>query len=178
MGRACRDLCRAGRARRGANPRHHAGGRRCVLLVGGGAGADCRGGRAALPRDLDGRGICRVEGALRRGQDPGDYPAVWLLSHGGVSGERARAAAGGKRGAVSAVTVIASEAKQSRAQREALDELAMTEEPYATPARSRSCICKIPTGLFASVTISVVIFTELSSSIASLASELASITLG
>src|SRR5260370_29362927 len=49
---------------------------------------------------------------------------------------------------------------------------------YATPARSRSCRCTMPTGLLASVTISAVIFDELSSSTASPASVSRSMVLG
>ena len=43
-------------------------------------------------------------------------------------------------------------------------------DPHATPARSRSCRCTMPTGFLPSVTISAAIFDELSISSASLAS--------
>ena len=61
------------------------------------AAVDALHARATLER----RRVRGAVGALRRREDLRDHPAVRLLSHGVVSGERARAAAGGERGAVS-----------------------------------------------------------------------------
>ena len=93
--------------------------------------------------------------------DPGDHHALRLLPHGIVSGERAGAAAGGER---------------RRGFRTSRNMSASRCDSHARPQQ----IVQVedPDRLVCVVTISVVIFAELSSSSASLASESRSITLG
>ena len=73
------------------------------MLVGRGAGADRGGRRAARARNAQRRRIRGAVGALRRGEDFRDHPAVRLLSHRVVSRQRPGAAAGREGGAVSEV---------------------------------------------------------------------------
>ena len=78
-----------------------AGWTRRGMLVGGRAGSGRSGRCAASPRHAGRSGIPGAGGALRRGADLRDHPALRLLSHRVIYGERARSAAGGEGGAVS-----------------------------------------------------------------------------
>src|SRR5450756_2041523 len=160
MGRACRLVRRCRRPDRGAGPRHRAGWSRRAVLVRGRTGLAGRGRRAAFQSESE---RCRIQGtvgALRRRQDLRDHPAVRLLSHRVVSGERAGFAVGGKGGAVSALAVIpgrpAGLNPESRGSGFALRAPRNDETPYATPARSTSWTWTMPTGFLPSATISTI----------------------
>jgi hypothetical protein len=86
---------------RGADPRHGRGWTRRGMLVGGRAGFGRNRRCAASPRHAGRSGIPGAGGALRRGADLRDHPALRLLSHRVIYCERARSAAGGQGGAVS-----------------------------------------------------------------------------
>ena len=93
---------------------------------------------AGAMREFDGAG-----GALRRGEDLRDHPALRLLSHRVVSRERAGPAAGIQGSAVSGGDQLTIPAPSP---------LSVAPSPprwrrHATPARSKSWICTMPTGL-------------------------------